>query len=49
LDNADETGTAVQTNGYQSAMQQFSETLRELNTGLKEMTSAVNDIKTEME
>lgn len=48
LDNVDETGTAVQTNGYQSAMQQFSETLRELNTGLKEMTSAVNDIKTEM-
>lgn len=48
LDNADQVETAVQTDGYQNAMQQFSETLKELNNGLKEMTSAVNEIKTEM-
>jgi methyl-accepting chemotaxis protein len=29
-------------------MQQFSQTLSQLNVGLKEMTSAVNDIKSEM-
>jgi methyl-accepting chemotaxis protein len=29
-------------------MQQFSQTLSQLNVGLKEMTSAVNDIKAEM-
>jgi len=48
LDNVDQAGTSVQTDGYQSAMQQFSETLKELNNGLKEMTSAVNEIKAEM-
>ncbi len=48
LDNVDERGVEVQTNGYQSAMQQFSETLKELNNGLMEMTKAVNEIKTEM-
>lgn len=48
LDNVDQAGNSVKTDGYQSAMQQFSETLKELNNGLKEMTSAVNEIKTEM-
>jgi gliding motility-associated protein GldL len=48
LDNVDQAATSVQTDGYQSAMQQFSETLKELNNGLKEMTSAVNEIKAEM-
>ena len=48
LDNVDQAWNSVQTDGYQSAMQQFSETLKELNNGLKEMTSAVNEIKTEM-
>jgi uncharacterized protein YukE len=40
--------TGVDTTGYHSAMQQFSQTLSQLNVGLKEMTSAVNDIKAEM-
>ncbi len=40
--------SGVDTTGYHSAMQQFSQTLSQLNVGLKEMTSAVNDIKSEM-
>jgi uncharacterized protein YukE len=47
LDN-EGNSTGVDTTGYQSAMQQFSQTLAQLNEGLKEMTSAVNDIKSEM-
>ncbi len=40
LENGSE-NTSVDTTGYQSAMQQFSQTLSQLNEGLKEMTSAV--------
>lgn len=48
LDGPNQNMEMQATDGYQSAMQQFSQTLKDLNEGLKDMTSAVNDIKTEM-
>lgn len=48
LDGPNQNTEMQVTDGYQSAMQQFSQTLKDLNEGLKDMTSAVNDIKAEM-
>ena len=47
LENGENKG-GVDTTGYQSAMAQFSQTLGQLSTGLKEMTESVNQIKSEL-